>query len=252
MITPGLVSITFRPLSPREIVDLCVRTGLRSVEWGGDVHVPPINSAHARDVARLTTDAGLTVAAYGSYFRIIDGDGSLPDFEPIVATAADLGAPTIRVWAGTKNSEEVNGTAFDTLVERLQSMATLATTANIRVALEFHGGTFTNTTQSTLDLLDAVNHPNLETLWQPPVGMSAKDCAKSLEACLPRTNNVHVFHWTPMHERQPLAEGTDRWKTYLDMLAKSSQDRHLLLEFVKGDSVDQLRADAETLLSLVS
>ena len=37
MLIPGLVSITFRPLSPREIVDLVAEAGLKAIEWGGVV-----------------------------------------------------------------------------------------------------------------------------------------------------------------------------------------------------------------------
>ena len=37
----GLVSITFRNKTPREIVALMKRAGLSQVEWGGDVHVKP-------------------------------------------------------------------------------------------------------------------------------------------------------------------------------------------------------------------
>ena len=36
MIHPGLVSITFRELSPREIVKLVADGGLVGIEWGGE------------------------------------------------------------------------------------------------------------------------------------------------------------------------------------------------------------------------
>ena len=70
MIRGGLVSITFRKLNSREIVDLMTRTNLVGIEWGGDVHVPHGEIALARDVAQMTRDAGLLVAAYGSYYRV--------------------------------------------------------------------------------------------------------------------------------------------------------------------------------------
>ena len=40
MIYPGLVSVTFRKLSPEEIVQLVVSSGLKGIEWGGDIHLP--------------------------------------------------------------------------------------------------------------------------------------------------------------------------------------------------------------------
>lgn len=251
MITPGLVSITFRPLAPREITELCVRAGLQSIEWGGDVHVPPSNEAAAREVRSLTADAGLSVAAYGSYFRIIAADGTAPDFEPVLASAAELGAPTVRVWAGTKDSEDVSASDSAILADRLHTICDQAAAAKIRVALEFHGGTYTNTADSTLRLLEAADHPNLDTLWQPPVGMSQADSLESLEACLARTSDIHVFHWHPTRERQPLAVGADRWASYFAKIAQSPTDRHALLEFVKDESPDQLVADAATLRAIL-
>ena len=49
----GLVSITFRNKTPREIVALMKRAGLSQVEWGGDVHVKP-GAESAAEVRRMT------------------------------------------------------------------------------------------------------------------------------------------------------------------------------------------------------
>ena len=69
MIYSGLVSVTFRALSPAEIVELVARAGLEGIEWGGDVHAPHGDVARARDVYRRTVDAGLAIPSYGSYYR---------------------------------------------------------------------------------------------------------------------------------------------------------------------------------------
>ena len=37
---PGLVSVTFRQLSPEDIIDITYASGLKAVEWGSDVHLP--------------------------------------------------------------------------------------------------------------------------------------------------------------------------------------------------------------------
>ena len=60
-------------------------------------------------------------------------------------------------------------------------------------------------------------------------------------------HHVHVFHWPRRGERAPLADGADRWLAYLDVLRQARCERPLLLEFVRGDDPDQLRADARTL-----
>jgi 3-dehydroshikimate dehydratase len=86
MLIPGLVSVTFRQLAPREIVQLAAAAGLRGIEWGGDIPA-------ARAVRQLTQDAEIRVLAYGSYFRFQPGVA----FEPVLETAVALGAPLIRI-----------------------------------------------------------------------------------------------------------------------------------------------------------
>ena len=66
MITTGLLSVTFRKLTPPEIVGLVRQAGLAGIEWGGDIHVPHGNLDRAREVRQMTLDAGITIAAYGS------------------------------------------------------------------------------------------------------------------------------------------------------------------------------------------
>ncbi|MET0262082.1 MAG: sugar phosphate isomerase/epimerase, partial [Rariglobus sp.] len=69
MIYPGLVSVTFRKLSPNEVAGLVKKAGLKGIEWGGDIHVPHGDLARAREVRELTLEHGLKTAAYGSYYR---------------------------------------------------------------------------------------------------------------------------------------------------------------------------------------
>src|SRR4051812_19353813 len=99
MIHTGLASVTFRALSPDEIIRLARTAGLQGIEWGGDVHVPPGDLRRARDVHRKTLQAGMHVTSYGSYYT--SGSASQPDnvlFEAVLETALALHAPVIRVW----------------------------------------------------------------------------------------------------------------------------------------------------------
>jgi sugar phosphate isomerase/epimerase len=243
----GLVSVTFRTLQPDEICRLVRQAGLRGIEWGGDVHAPPGDRPRAGTVRRLTEDAGLQTAAYGSYFRVIEADGTAPSFAPYLETAVALAAPTIRIWAGTRNPATGDDEYRERLAVRLIEVCDEAAAAGLRVALEFHSGTLTNTVESTLALLDRVSHPSLDTLWQPSVGMSADECEAGLKLCLPRTSNVHVFHWHPGYERHPLATGAEAWRRYLQVLRNAERPRFLLLEFVSRDEPAQFLADARTL-----
>ena len=108
MIRGGLVSITFRKLSPRAIIDLVTRANLIGIEWGGDVHVPHGEIRVTRDVAQMTRDAGLLVASYGSYYRVGVSEADGLAFARVLESAIALGAPTLRVWAGNRGSADAD------------------------------------------------------------------------------------------------------------------------------------------------
>ena len=90
MLTPGLVSISFRKRSLEEIAADCVQTNLRVIEWGGDIHVPHGDFRQAEIAAEITQKNGLTVAAYGSYFRAGEPDHCTP---PPSGSGRGNGAP---------------------------------------------------------------------------------------------------------------------------------------------------------------
>lgn len=247
MLKAGLVSITFRGLMPERIVQLVAEAGLQGIEWGGDIHVPHGDVAQAKHVRKLTLDHGLEVAAYGSYYRL----GSGMAFEPVLASAEALGAPVIRVWAGTKGSAETTDEERAAIVRESAAIADRAAAAGIRIAYEYHGNTLTDTSASASALLEVVQHPNLYAYWQPPVGLDASERMEGLRLVLPRLSHLHVFTWAVRDgklERLPLREGEAEWRRYLQVASELPESRYAMLEFVKDDAEAAFREDAKTLL----
>ena len=114
MLTLGLVSITYRKLTPAEIIP-------------------------------LVRDAGLTVSSYGSYYRL----GAGQDFAPYLAAACALGAPVIRIWAGTKESAAVDGDTLSAWTDGAKAVSRMAAEKGVTVAFEYHHGTLTDTAASS-------------------------------------------------------------------------------------------------------
>ncbi len=248
MIYPGLVSITFRKLSPSEVVALVRKAGFSGIEWGGDIHVPHGDLVKAREVRELTEQAGLKVAAYGSYYRVGRSEAEGLPFDRVLETAVELGAPTIRVWAGTTGSSSTDEDGRWKIVRELRRLGDLASKKLVSVSLEFHGGTLTDTNESASQLLVEVDHANVFMLWQPHVGEGMKECLEGLRAVRPRMGNVHVFHWWPTAtDRLPLAEGVERWKGFLTEIEEAPGDRFALMEFVQGDDPATFLRDAAVL-----
>ncbi len=242
----GVASVTFRKLAPHRVIDATVRAGLEAIEWGGDVHVPPGNAAHARDMGRATRDAGLAVSSYGSYY--VAGEGQ--EFAPVLDAAVALGAPVIRIWAGRRPSAESDAGYRSRVVCDVAATAALAHAEGVRIALELHGGTLTDELGSARNLLEEIAAPNAGTYWQPPVGASVEDALALLGALKPWLVHLHVFHWSPGTERRPLVEGRERWRRYLH--AAAAPGVHVaMLEFVRDDSEDQFMQDAAVLKELI-
>ncbi len=248
MLQSGLVSVTLRKSTPAEIVSLVKQCDLRGIEWGGEVHVPPGNGARAAEVRELTEAAGLLVAAYGSTYRVGQSEAAGLPFAQVLDTAVALGAPVIRVWAGTAGSDVTSDDVRWRIIEELRRIADLASRALVGIVLEFHGGTLTDTNESASRLLVELDHPNIWCQWQPHNGESTEDNLEGLRAILPRLGNVHVFHWWPTPaERHPLAVGEDRWRAFLDVIAAAPGDRYAMLEFVPGDDPVAVERDAAVL-----
>jgi 3-dehydroshikimate dehydratase len=255
MIRSALVSITFRKLSPREIVDLVAQAGLDGIEWGGDIHVPHGNLARARAVRHMTEDAGLQVSAYGSYYRV--GHGEPCPFEAVVETAAELDTPTVRVWAGKQGTDVADQAYWDQVVQASRRIADLAARAGVTVAYEYHGNTLTDTNASARKLLEDVAHPNIRSYWQPPRGATVESCLAGLDAILPWLLHVHVFSWRERTEgvpaeRLPLVAGEAAWARFLRKIALVGHECFAEIEFVQNDAPESFVKDAATLLEWLS
>ena len=65
MITPGIVSATFREKTAEEVIALCKAAGLEAVEWSENAHINPGDIEGAEKLYKQTINAGLQIAASG-------------------------------------------------------------------------------------------------------------------------------------------------------------------------------------------
>ncbi len=257
MINGGLVSITFRQRSVREIVELVAKTELKAIEWGGDVHVPHGNLAKAKEARQMTSDAGLICASYGSYYRLGVSEKEGLSFNAVADVAAELGAPTVRVWAGGKGSDGVDCKYREQIVEEALKVADTAQRAGVSLSFEYHGGTLTDTDESAMQFLKEADHENLFLYWQPPLRETMEERLKGLSNILElnKLTNLHVFKWEVTDDgfaRLPLSDGVSEWIKYFEIVGKCSGDRCAMIEFVKNDSPEQFMDDAATLAGMLN
>ena len=261
MIKSGVCSVTFREMDLAGVAALVKKAGLDGIEWGGDVHVPPGDIAVAQEARRLTEEAGLVVSSYGSYYKVLDADGRMEPFDPVLQTALALGTDTVRIWADSMGSEMCSPSRRAKFVDAVRVVLDAAQEQGIRLALEFHANTLTDSNDAAKTLLDEINHPNLYTYWQPMYWIADPAYRlQGLEMLKGRILNLHVFHWvfSPFAgtwveniDRRPLGEGVAEWQAYFEK-PDPSRAHFALLEFVRGDDPEQFLDDAAVLKQMLS
>ena len=83
--------------------------------------------------------------------------------------------------------------------------------------------------------------------WQPFQWQSADENIENAARISPYAEHIHVFNWCG-DKKYPLAEAADEWRLYL---SKFSVPRALLLEFMPNGGIEELRAEASALKSIV-
>lgn len=252
MIKTGLVSVSFRSLGCEEIIKITKESGLDGIEWGGDVHVPPADFKRARQVAEMTKTAGLEISAYGSYYRVGTYKDNYKDvFSEILETAEVLGAPVIRIWAGTTASDDVGKNERKRLTEECIEISKMAEKKGITLAFECHRNTLTDRYTSSLRLMKETDG-RLKMFWQPNEEMDFDYNLEALKKLLPHLQNVHVFNWTAPGVKMPLAQAKEQWKEYISLIGSDKREHWCNLEFMPDDRPKTLKVEAETLKMLTA
>ena len=132
------------------------------------------------------------------------------------------------------------------MAEKAHAIAQLAEPYGIKVAFEWHRNTLTDTNESALALIDAADHPNLYSLWQPTPEIPFEQRAAAIEKLGDKLAHLHVYSWSDGRKRLPFEAALDRWETYLSAI-DPHREMYALMEFVLGDTEEQLEADAKVL-----
>lgn len=253
---PGLCSVTFRDLSPSQIIDLAGSAGVKGIEWGADVHVPSGDIDRAASVEAATSAAGIACPSYGTYLGV---RAPITDAATVVEhcrTAAALGSTNLRVWAQLGVDPTAAPHDRAAIADGIRLAGDIAGEHGMTIGVEFHHGTLTETASSALQLLAEVDRPNVFSYWQPdfwaehPHDVDGQ--IAEMRAMRPHLSHLHVFWWLAKGERQPLVDGAAMWPSVLGESALLSNGwtgpRYAFLEFVAGDEPAQFRNDAATLV----
>lgn len=242
----GFTTITFRKKTIDENIEIAKKANVYGIEWGGDVHVLPGDVQTAASVALKMKKNNLTTLSYGSYYKTEyeTADG----FIPVIESARILGAPIIRVWAGSMGPAKADEEQFNKVVRNAQAIADEAAKFGITVAFEYHRNTLTENVESAMKLLKAIDRPNFKTYWQPNPDITIEDNCRELDIIKDYVVTIHAFYWTP--KRALMREGMEVWKKYLNVV-KGREDINIVLEFCLDDADESFLSDLDAIRELV-
>lgn len=254
MIKGGLTSVSFGSMSPKEIVSIVVKSGLKAIEWGGNRHVPHGNLKKAKEVKNLTRDAGLIISSYGSYYTAGESEKDGLFFEKVLSSALELEVQNIRIWAGAKGSNLVDELYWETVVSDVRMIADIAAKEMISISFEFHNETLTDTNESCYKLINKVNKNNVFTYWQPNLEYSYEERKLGLKILANKITNFHVFKCEYEKDKIrvfPLEKAIDEWRSYFEFMRDSPQKHYALIEVFNSYTPEKFFNDAKILRSII-
>lgn len=242
---PGVVSISFRKNTQREILEMMNRADLKYIEWGSDVHAPYKSTDMLHELAQMQSQYGIVCSSYGTYFRL--GENTVSDLAEYIAAAKILGTDVLRLWAGRSCGAKLSIPEIEKFMDACLRAAELAERENVKLCMECHARTFTERLEDALMLMDTVNSDKFKMYWQPFTALSPEENLNYLKKIERFVEHIHVFNWDA-NGKAPLADGIDVWKRYV---AELTHPRTMLLEFMPDDLLTTLPREADTLREII-
>lgn len=241
----GLVSVSFRRNSPREILEAMKQASLTHIEWGSDVHAPFGNKERLWELVALQKEFGVECSSYGTYFYI--GETPAEELRDYIAAAKTLGTNILRLWCGKKSGDEMTGEEREAFLAECRLAASIAEQEGVILCMECHRKSFTEHLDDALLLMKEINSEHFRMYWQPFQWQSVQENLVYAEAIAPFTHHIHVFQWKG-EQKFSLNEGIEEWQGYLQKLGAPHT---LLLEFMPDGLISTLSAEAEALRRII-
>ncbi len=241
----GVASVTFRNKSIAEVVEIAKKAGVGYIEWGADVHVKTLDEA--KEAKALCDSNGIGICSYGSYYRV--GSGEMSDWKRICENADAMGASSVRIWLGSKDSEKTSEDEYDLLLKDMKAICSVAKEYNLLVCPECHDNTFNNNTDAFLKMRSELGADNFKTYFQSRYFRFDYDMDR-IERTFDFIENVHVSY-RDLKKEQRFRKKDGK---YLDKILKKLDslgfDGIILIEFTKGSKEKNFIKDVKKLTGI--
>jgi len=188
----GLCTISNKEANVEQVIERAAEAGYDGVEiWGKEPHVGEGSPERCVEVRDHAADNDVEVGVYGSYLRV-----GTEEFDEMlnheVDVAAELGADTIRVWAGNSDYENRTSEEWEAAIADLRELTDVAADRGLAVTVEKHHGSLTNSARGVRNLIEAVDRAECGLNWQPSFSQSSADVLADATKLASLSNNLHV------------------------------------------------------------
>jgi sugar phosphate isomerase/epimerase len=265
--------------TPDEAIRLFARLGIQGLEliMQDDYRsaVPTMVAARALgEIRRRATDLGVEIAFLTPYITALNSldeavwQRQLDLLHRAIEAAAELGAGGVRVYGGKEVPKAVWQPHFDRLVDALRIGGESARRAGVRLAVENHMTTMTESAKATMEVVRAVDLPSVGVLYDQVnlSHMHQEDFAEALALQAGRMVHVHVKDYVRKPGRDSSAsaevafmtpetraiisrvvgEGLVPWGRIIPALKATGYDGWLSLELEKRWYPDELPSEEES------
>ncbi len=248
MLMAGFNTGALRKYDIGRVLSLAQQTQMQAIEWAEQPHAPASLGTKAQELRERAADAGLEPVLYGSYYRLNEPSDS-PPLEQVLDTAAALGTPTVRVWAGKTYGGEIRESYWNAVAREGRRAAEAAAERGLQLAIEFHQNSLNNTEEHWDRLRESIEHPAVKTMWQPLPDEETEKAHGRLKHFIPHLAHIHVYHWEH-GVRMAFDRGWQAWLRYVRAFENVSSRHALILQMVEGDTFEHFLRDADTVVKL--
>ncbi|NLO73929.1 MAG: sugar phosphate isomerase/epimerase [candidate division WS1 bacterium] len=260
----ALCSISHREKLLEYVLDLARDLGFEAIEiWGREPHINErFDENRTQAARRMIEERQLAIAALGSY--VVFGPSrtrpeELVELEDVLHTARCLRCPLVRVWASDVGAAEASRTLWDRTVGEIQEACDRAQRLGIVLAADMHDDTLTDTGESALRLLEAVERDNFRLSFHISGRPREETPEERLEAVCSHVVHVQVQNFSSLIEgeaerprRASIADGLVDWYPLLERLAEGGYRGYHALAFAACEGDGKREALAQDLHYLKS
>ncbi|MBL8848271.1 MAG: sugar phosphate isomerase/epimerase [Planctomycetaceae bacterium] len=232
-----------------EFIEFCAEMNLDGTELTSYYFPPAVTGDYLIHLKELTFRLGLDVSgtAIGNDFCLppgADRDFHLAMTKAWIDYSAILGAPVIRIFAGSVPQGDTEEAALDRCVAGINECVAYAATKGVVLALENHGG-ITATADQLLTIVERVDSSPWFGINFDSGNFSSADPYSELERIAPYAMNAQLkVSVTAAGQRQPADFGR-----IVNILKQAGYRGYLVLEYEESDEpreripviLDQLR-----------